>query len=220
MINQEEQMEIKILNKQGMGIRKIARTLGISRNTVRRYLRHEAILSYKKRPKKSSILDPYRSSIAVRLEQAKPYNIPATVIYKEIQQQGYQGGLTIVRNFIRSIRPVTPVNPVVRFETEPGHQMQVDWAVLQGGKQRLLAFVAIMGYSRRSYVEFTHADDINTFLQCHVNAFEYFNGVPQEVLYDNMKTVVIERDFYKDGHHKFQKTFLDFTHFPHQANEF
>lgn len=211
MINQEEQMEIKILNKQGVGIRKIARILGISRNTVRRYLHHEAMLSYKKRPQIPSILDAYRGYIVVRLDKAKPHHIPATVMYREIQQQGYVGGITLVRDFIRKIRPPKPVDPVVRFETEPGHQMQVDWAVLKGGKHRLLAFVAIMGYSRRAYVEFTNTDDENTFLQCHINAFEYFNGVPRELLYDNMKTVVIERNFYKEGCHRFQKMFLDFS---------
>lgn len=211
MLNQEEQMEIKVLNKQGMGIRKIARTLGISRNTVRRYLRHEAMLSYKKRSLTPSILDLYRSYIAIRLDKAKPHNIPATVVHREIQKQGYRGGITLVRNFIRTIRQPKPADPVIRFETEPGKQMQVDWAVLRGGKERLLAFVAIMGYSRRTYVEFTNADDENTFLQCHVNAFEYFNGIPREVLYDNMKTVVIERNFYSDGCHRFQKSFLDFS---------
>lgn len=210
MINQEEQMEIKILNKQGMGIRKIARTLGISRNTVRRYLRHEGTLSYKKRPATPSILDPYRDYIVIRLGKAKPHTIPATVIYREIQERGYQGGITLVRNYIREILPEKPKDPIIRFETEPGHQMQVDWTVLQGGKRRLLAFVAIMGYSRRTYVEFTNSDDESTFLQCHINAFEYFNGVPREILYDNMKTVVIERNFYQDGRHRFQKTFLDF----------
>lgn len=211
MLNQEEQMEIKILNKQGMGIRKIARVLGISRNTVRKYLRYKASLTYKKRSRKPSILDSYRDYIIVRFDKAKPHTIPATVILREIQERGYQGGITLLRNFIREISPSKPVAPIIRFETEPGHQMQVDWTVLQGGKHRLLAFVAIMGYSRRTYVEFTNADDKTTFLQCHINAFEYFNGVPREVLYDNMKTVVIERNFYKDRCHRFQKTFLDFS---------
>lgn len=211
MLNNEGQMEIKILNKQGMGIREIARVLGISRNTVRKYLRYEASLSYKKRPQKPSILAPYQDYIVVRLDKAKPHTIPATVILREIQEKGYQGGITLLRNFIRKINPSKPVASIIRFETEPGHQMQVDWTVLQGGKNRLLAFVAIMGYSRRTYVEFTNADDETTFLKCHINAFEYFNGIPREVLYDNMKTVVIERNYYKEGCHRFQKTFLDFS---------
>lgn len=89
--------------------------------------------------------------------------------------------------------------------------MQVDWVVFRRGKDRLSAFVATMGYSRASFVEYVTDEKIETLLACHEHAFEYFGGVPKQVLYDNMKTVVIERDGYGEGNHKLNPLFLDFA---------
>ena len=89
--------------------------------------------------------------------------------------------------------------------------MQVDWVVFRRGKNRLSAFVATMGYSRASFVEYVSDEKIETLLACHEHAFEYFEGVPKQVLYDNMKTVVIERDGYGEGNHKLNPLFLDFA---------
>ena len=211
MLNQEDQLEIKILHKQGKGIRAITRELSKSRNTVRKYLRNENTLSYERKKKKVSILEPYKQYIEERLKNARPHHIPATVIQREIAMRGYKGGITTVRIYVRRLK-VPDISPkIIRFETPPGQQMQVDWTIFQGGKQRLLAFIAILGYSRLAYVEFTTSDNEETLLQCHQNAFEYFNGVPNQILYDNMKTVVIERNGYQEGNHRFQKTFRDFA---------
>ena len=72
--------------------------------------------------------------------------------------------------------------------------MQVDWIVFRRGKAPLSAFVAILGYSRASYVQFVTDEKIATLIACHENCFEFFGGVPEHILYDNVKTVVIERD--------------------------
>lgn len=211
MIKQEEALMIQIMYKQGYSKKQIARELGISINTVRKYIDSDAKPSYSKRAPKPMKLDPYRSYIKQRLADAHPHWVPATVIFREIQSMGYSGGETMLRAFMRAQKPVVEEGEVVRFETEPGKQMQVDWAEFRKGKDRLSAFIATLGYSRTSYVEFVRNEKLDTLLSCHENAFDYFGGVPFEVLYDNMKTVITERDCYGQGKHRLQSAFWDFS---------
>lgn len=211
MLIKERIMEIKIFTRQGYGIREIARELQISRNTVRRYLRAPEAASMKSRPRRVHKLDPYRAYITERVRAAHPNWLPATVLMREIIKQGYTGGITRLRTFMRTLRVVPPVEPVVRFETEPGLQMQCDWVVFRRGKAPLSAFVATLGHSRASFVRFVCDEKLDTLLACHEQAFEYFGGVTREVLYDNMKTVVLARDAYGPGEHRFQPAFLDFA---------
>jgi transposase len=89
--------------------------------------------------------------------------------------------------------------------------MQVDWAVIRRGAERLSVFVATLGWSRAAYIEFVSDERLETLLSCHEHAFLAFGGVPREVLYDNMRTVVQERDRYGHGQHRFQTGFLDFA---------
>lgn len=149
MVTFETVMESKILHKQGLSSRAIARELGISRNTVKRYLRAQSEPpKYTPRPAVTSLLDEYRDCIRQRIADAHPYKIPATVIAREITEKGYHGGMTILREFIRSLATPQEQEPVVRFETEPGRQMQVDWGTMRNGKSPLHVFVAVLGYSR------------------------------------------------------------------------
>ena len=108
-----------------------------------------------------------------------------------------------------TLRPQQKPDPVVRFETEPGQQMQVDWCVFRRGKAPLSAFVATLGWSRYVYVEFTTDERFATLRRCHENAFAYFQGAPREVLYDNMRTVVAERHAYGEGRHRFHPGLWD-----------
>ncbi len=202
-------MEIKILHRQGVGIREIARQVGVSRNTVRKYLRNEAEPAYTARPRRCCKLDPYKRYIEERIESARPHWIPATVIERELRALGYQGGIRSLRYFLAERRPQPRPDPVVRFETEPGQQMQVDWGVFRRGKQPLSAFVATLGWSRYSYVEFVTDERFETLKRCHENAFAYLQGIPQEVLYDNMRTVVLKRHAYGDGEHRFHPGLWD-----------
>ncbi len=100
-----------------------------------------------------------------------------------------------------SVKPLEREEPQSCFETESGEQMQVDW--IEFKRERLSAFVATMGRIRASYIEYVTDEHIEALVACHVRAFEFFGGAPCEVLYDYMKTVVIERDDYGERKHRF-----------------
>ncbi|MEJ5044925.1 IS21 family transposase [Pantoea nemavictus] len=211
MITFESRMEIKILHKRGMSCRAIAKELGLSRNNVRRHsMAKSEPPVYSSRPSASSVLDEYRQYIQQRVREAHPHKIPATVIGREICEQGYQGGMTILRQYICTLVTPEAPEPVIRFETAPGHQMQVDWGTMRNGKMPLHVFVAVLGYSRMLYIEFTSNMAYDTMKNCHRNAFRFFGGVPQEILYDHMKTFVLERDAYQPGGHRFNPSLWQF----------
>lgn len=209
MIRLDLTMSIQILYHQGMSKKKIAKHLKLSINTVRKYINEGIEPKYKKRIS-SSKLDPYKAYIEQRVSQATPIWLPATVIYREIQALGYQGKDRILRYYLNTLKPKHEDLPTIRFETEPGLQMQVDWAELRR-KPRLAAFIATLGFSRVSYVEFVEDEKLETLLSCHEHAFNFFGGVTKSILYDNMKTIVIERDAYGEGQHRFQKGLWDFA---------
>ena len=211
MLKAEEQMELVVLKKHGESIRSLTRTTGRSRNTVRRYLRGgDAATSRKPGPKRAEKLDPYKKYIIERMVAAAPDVIPAAVLLREIQEHGYDGGYSRLKQFVRGLVPVAPTEPVVRFETEPGRQMQADWATVKGSGIKLKVFIATLSWSRMAYVEFCDDEQVETLIACHERAFLAFGGVPKEVLYDNMKTVVVERNTYGRGAHRFHPGFLDY----------
>ena len=182
-----------MLHRHGKGIREIVRDTGIARNTVRRYLRDEEAIRYKPRPPRPAKLDPFKAYVVERLRAAAPERIPASVLLMELRERGYTGGYTMLKMFAASLRPKELPAPIIRFETEPGEQMQVDWAVIRRGSNRLSVFVAALGWSRATYVEFVTDERVETLIAAHEHAFLAFSGVPHEVLYDNMRTVVVER---------------------------
>jgi len=210
--------EVKMIHKMlkdGMSKSAIARKLGIARDTVIKYSKlPEGYMPVIKREVCETTVDPYLPNIAMILEEAHKLDVhvPTASIYQDIQKLGYRGSLrwmqdVILRHDIR--RKVKDEEELVRFETEPGHQMQVDW--VEFPKDGLSAFVATMGYSRASYVEYVTDEKVDTLIKCHMNAFSYFGGIPAEGLYDNMKTVIIKRNVYGYGKHKFNEQFRDFA---------
>ena len=212
MLKAEEQMELAVLKKHGASIRGLSRSTGRSRNTVRRYLRGgDAVAKRKPAPKRAEKLDPFKAYIVGRMKAALPDRIPATVLFREIKERGYEGGETRVKLFVRGLTPLPAAAPAVRFETTPGHQMQADWATVGRGADKLSLFIATLGWSRQAYVEFCDDERVETLIGCHETAFLTFGGVPVEVLYDNMKTVVIERNTYGLGVHRFHAGFLDYA---------
>lgn len=212
MITSEELMKIKILHQQGFSQRAIAKELNISRNTVRKYINSkddEPI--YKSRPKGKSKLDLFKQYINERIAHANPIRLSGTVIFRELKDMGYTGGITLVRDYLRELRDCLEPAEVVRFETDPGKQMQVDWGQMRGGKQPIHAFVCVLGFSRAMFVVLTDNMRYETLEACHRQAFEYFQGVTEQIWYDNMKTVVIQRDAYGEGKHRFHKSFYQFA---------
>ena len=187
--------------RRGEGMRSIAKQLGCSRNTVRRYLREQDARRYGPRVPRACKLDTYKAYLSERVEQARPRWIPATVLLREIRERGYKGGLSQLKAWIAPFKKIES-DPVVRFETPPGKQMQADFTHVRRGRDPLLALVATLGYSRASFVKFTTGEDAATLCAGLREAFDYFGGVPEEVLFDNTKAVVIERDAYGPGLHR------------------
>lgn len=195
MLKMEDWLLIRDLYSQGMNISKISERTGHDRKTVRKYVHQTTVPQSQSRPAMPSKLDPYKPYILEKLNEG-PYT--AARLYREIKEQGYEGGETIVKDFVRKVRPEQGVLAVLRYETKPGVQAQVDWGELgkvevDGISKKLSCFSMVLGYSRMRYVEFTYSTDTHTLIQCHLNAFEYFGGCTQEILYDNMKQVVIKR---------------------------
>jgi len=194
--------------RRGEGVRSIAKQLGCSRNTVRRYLREEAASRYKRRMPRVCKLDPYIGYLSERIAQARPRWIPATVLLREIAERGYEGGITQLKAWLAPHKQQEP-EPVVRFETPPGKQMQADFTTVRRGRNPLVALVATLGYSRATFVKFTTGEDAKTLCAGLREAFDYFGGVPEHVLFDNMKAVVIERDAYGEGNHRWNADLLE-----------
>ena len=207
MLTQEQRVEIRVLSRQGKSIRGIAKELGVSRNTVREHLRDPHPRRYGPRLPRVTKLDPYRAYLESRIAAAHPRWISATVLLREIREQGYRGGISQLKALIRPLRPLKD-DPLVRFETAPGEQLQADFTHIRRGQSPLLAFVATLGFSRASFVRFTEREDAATLSRCIVAALEYFGGVPQHLLLDNPATVVIERDAYGAGQHRFHPQLL------------
>ena len=130
---------------------------------------------------------------------------------REIQAAGYTGGISQLKAFIRPFKAVRS-DPVVRFETAPGLQMQADFTTIRRGRDRLLAFVATLGYSRAAFVRFTDSERFEDWRDGLIGAFEYFGGVPRQVLFDNTKTVIIKRDAYGPELHRWHAGMLEVAH--------
>lgn len=212
MISKEEFMKIKVLAMQGMSQRAIAKQLGISRNTVKKYLQGDFDEPhYATRKTGISKLEAFKPYLHSRLAKAAPIHLSAVVLLREIKEQGYTGEISLLRQYLYQYRGSVEPQPIIRFETEAGKQMQVDWGQMRGGKSPLHAFVAVLGFSRALFVAITDNMRYETLQACHRQAFEYFQGIPQQVWYDNMKTVVIERDAYGEGKHRFNQCFYQFS---------
>jgi len=199
------------LHGAGMSIRQIARELGVSRNTVRRYLRAPEVPKPAPRPPRGSKLDPYKEFILQRLAEGVDNCV---VLLRELRAQGYTGGYTILKDFVQPLRTRRASQVTVRFETAPGEQAQVDFGscayVLPDGRvRRLWLFTMVLSWSRALYVEFVARADTSTFIRCHLHGFESFGGVVQHCLYDRTKLVVL--GLTETGEVQWNAQFLDFA---------
>jgi transposase len=176
-----------------LSLRQIARELRINIKTVGKWARRESFRPAAA-PKRSSKLDSFKGEI-VRLLERHDYSTQQ--ILQMLRERGSDGGYTIVKDFVRQVRPKRkPAFLTLHFE--PGECAQVDWgcagAVPVGSTRRRLSFfVRVLAFSRRMYLEFTLAETLEHFLSCHQRAFEYLNGVPRQVWVDNCKVAVLSR---------------------------
>jgi transposase len=211
MLGGNEVNQIHELHGQQLSIRAIGRRLGLARNTVRKYLREPGVPRMTPRPGRPSKLEPYRRHLDARLAQGITN---AAILLRELRAQGYGGGRTILKDYLRPRRPPRTAPATMRFETAPGEQAQVDWGhfayTTPAGERRWLwAFVMVLAWSRALYVEFVRRADVATFIRCHIHAFTAFGGVVQRCLYDNAKVVVLGRD--AGGEPRWNPLFLDFA---------
>jgi transposase len=199
-----------------VNISELSRETGFDRKTVRHYLSLDGPPDTPLTRNKPSKLDPYKPYIKNRLE--KYPRLSRVRLFEEIQGHGYDGRATILGDYLRIIRPNIPVLPEIRYETDPGEMIQCDWSRCvynskDGSEHEVNCFSMVLGFSRIRYVEFTPTQDLLTFLECHLRAFEYFNGISKVILYDNLKSVVLKRK-YPSTASDFHPLFTDFkNHF-------
>jgi transposase len=178
---------------EGVAVRAIARRLNIARKTVRRILgRHHAPPKPATEPR-GSILDPYESAIRAVLDDAPEMLAPA--VLERLRPLGYTGGVTILRDRLRRLRSRGQRAAFLTLDFPPGEAMQVDWAdfgfAVPGVPRRVSAFVAVLCYSRRLYIEFTFSQTMGTFLRCMERCLRFNTGTTLVDIFDNMKTVVL-----------------------------
>lgn len=212
MITKENYMDIWILHKHGFSQRAIAKKLGISRNTVKKYLKNQEVPQYRT-GQRESLLEPYKETIQTWLQQD---DYTAKRIYDMLVFQGYTGSYPTLRRFVSTLKQERNRKAFIRFETLPGQQAQVDFAdfkirLQDGSEQTVYCFSMLMGYSRQMYLELVPHCQLSLFLDCHIRAFAFFGGVPGEILYDNLKQVVTS---HQRGELKLNPRFEEFaTHY-------
>jgi transposase len=205
-------LDILTLHRKGLKQRAIARKLGISRNTVKKYVENPHLVFEPARSRsRKSLLDSYKDNIKAWIEEDSDYT--ATWIYDRLSNMGFIGSYEIVKRKVRQIKENYHKVAYMRFETEPGYQAQVDFGEFQvakpdGSIEKLYLFSMILGYSRKIYAELIERCDLPTFLDCHINAFEHLGGVPEQILYDRMKNVYIGKIA---GKRKFNDTLMGFA---------
>ena len=174
-------------DRQGLTIIQIARTLGLNRKTVVKWLARRRYAPQQRHPR-NSILDPFKGRIT-RLLDTHPYS--AQQIFQRLREEGYRGGVTIVRDYVRRIRP-TKLPVYLKLHFAPGECAQIDWGsfgtvAVGNTRRRLSFFVIVLAYSRLMYIEFTVSQTMEHFLSCHEHAFTAFGGVPSKIMVDNLK---------------------------------
>jgi transposase len=190
--------------EQGASKSALARRLGVSRDTLHRWIRNGDLdrdleataVQYGPRPPVVTKLDAYRGIIEARL--AVYPQLSAVRVLEEIRAAGYAGGYSQLKAFVRQVRPVLPPAPIIRFETPAGRQAQVDFARFRFDWGIRYALLVVLGYSRLLWCRFYPRQDMRTLVSGLEEAFLAFGGVPQELLFDQMKTV-ITRDLRLEG---------------------
>jgi transposase len=204
MIGRETRMLLRHYLAQGASKAALARQFGIHRDTIHRWIRDGDLdrdldampVRYGPRPAVPTKLDTYKSIIETRLA-AYP-ELSAVRLLAEIRAAGYMGGYTQLKDFVRQVRPSPPPEALIRFETPAGRQAQVDFARFRFPWGVRYALLVVLGYSRVLWCRFYRRQDMRTLVSGLEEAFQYFGGVPRELLFDQMKAV-ITRDLRLEG---------------------
>lgn len=191
----------------------IARAVGLSVQTVRKILRQKEPQAYSREKQDSELLGPYQEYILQRLAAV---GYCAQAIFEELQIRGYRGSYQTVKRFVSPLRKEAEIEATVRFETPPGRQGQADWGqcwtIIAGKRVKVHLFVLTLGYSRRMYAVATADEKMPTFLRSHEEAFEFLGGVTHEIVYDNLRSVVLGRDF-EGSRFEWNPVFWDFSRY-------
>jgi transposase len=194
----DQELEAKILRYhfvEHWGVHTIAVQLNVHHSTVDRVL-SQAGLPKVERSLSTSILDPYLPFMVETL--AKYPKLTAARLYDMAVARGYTGGSSHFRSRVAQLRPRPPAEAYLRLKSLPGEQSQVDWAHLGyihigKAKRPLMAFVMVLSWSRQIFLQFYLNQRMESFLRGHVAAFEAFNGLSKVLLYDNLRSAVLER---------------------------
>lgn len=187
--------EIRRLSyRESWSQRSIACHLHVDPKTVKRAIEQETYQPKRKAPLRGSRLDPYKDTVRQLLD-AHPH-LTQVRLLQEIRARGYEGGISVLGDFVRSIRPAAKPEAFLQIDFPPGDAAQVDWAhcgtiEIEGERRRLSAFLFLSCWSRYLYVEFTVSEKLEVFLACHVRAMEALGGVTRRALYDNLRSVVL-----------------------------
>lgn len=190
-------MLLRHLLDQGLKKTDIAARLGVSRGLIYHWLRTgqldrevDARPAPRVRVTAPAKLAPFEPIIDARL--AIYPELSAVRLFEEVRAAGYAGGLSQLKCYVRRVRPRPPVEPLVRFETPPGHQAQVDFAECRFPWGKRFALLVVLGYSRVLWVQFYRRQTMATVMQGLEAAFAYVGGVPRELLFDQLKAVIVE----------------------------
>lgn len=218
MVRLEEFMEIFQLKQAGYTISGISRLTGLDRKTVRKYLNRGRSTPPEMRlrtPNVSKKLASFEKDILDLIKYSDMDFPSCPAIYEKLVEKGYGGSLSLLQKWMRSYRQQHIPQVVIRYETAPGQQAQVDWGEKRVFDQKtkttkkIYIFSMVLSWSRMRFVYFTLKADMYYFLLCHKLAFGYFGGIPREILYDQTRCVLIKPGF-KDI--VFNNKFLDFAH--------
>lgn len=187
----------------------IAAELGLNLKTAETWVKVKTYRS-RRAAKRPSKLDPFKGQIVARLER---HAYTAQQLFQELKNQGYRGGYSILKEFVRLVRPAHKP-AYLTLEFAPGECAQVDWGsygfvTIGGTRRRLSFFVMVLCYSRLMYLEFTLGQGMEHFLSCHQHAFQFFGGAPDKVMIDNLKTGVLSHPFGEKA--LFHPRYLDFA---------
>ena len=204
------------LHRQGVTVSAIAREVGLDRKTVRKCIAQGLELpAYGPRKSRETQLRRFETYLRERL--AAVPQLTGRRLLRELRDLGYTGGYTILTDFLRDIRPPETLPFELRFETLPGHQAQVDFAHFRtvftdepSTEHIVWLFSLVLGHSRMHWGCFVLHQNLPTLLRCHTAAFETLGGVPEQILYDRMRTV-FHREDPEAGHIVYNRTMLEFA---------